>query len=245
MKKWKSEKVSQYTGRIHLWACIPGVDSRPRPLSESFQPEEIISGCSKYASGFIKQNPACRDALRVFIDEWNNLRRVDKRKLFGKPLQLPLSLELSYLCETANHDDKGLLKGGSKRRNTPLCEISLPLPPDAVWKQVSLVGNRKKDKVYLQAWSTMDEPLCKLCQNPCMSSSAKKPEFFEDLFCNLTCSEEYRSRISNKFLRHELFKIEHGICTSCQVDKLVAEPTEGNAWHADHHVPVYQGGGLL
>ncbi|KAL8141954.1 hypothetical protein V2J09_014986, partial [Rumex salicifolius] len=34
------------------------------------------------------------------------------------------------------------------------------------------------------------------------SSNAKKPEFFEDLFCNLTCSEEYRSRTSNKFLRH-------------------------------------------
>ncbi|KAL8141905.1 hypothetical protein V2J09_014937, partial [Rumex salicifolius] len=184
-------EVSLYTGRIHLWACIPGVDSRPRPLSESFQPEEIISGCSKYASGFIKKNPACRDALLVFIDGWNNLRRVDKRKL---------------------------------------------------------------------------------------SSNPRKPEFFEDLFCNLTCSEEYRSRTSNKFLRHELFKIEHGICTSCQldchklvlhlrpltlemrakyikraapnlaerqelVDKLVAEPTEGNAWHADHYVPVYQGGG--
>ncbi|KAL8141890.1 hypothetical protein V2J09_014922 [Rumex salicifolius] len=50
------------------------------------------------------------------------------------------------------------------------------------------------------------------------SSNAKKPEFFEDLFCNLICSEEYRSRTSNKFLRHELFKIEHGICTSCQLD---------------------------
>ncbi|KAI5648248.1 hypothetical protein M9H77_34253 [Catharanthus roseus] len=28
-----------------------------------------------------------------------------------------------------------------------------------------------------------------------------------------------------------------------QFDKLVQEPAEGNAWHADHLVPVYQGGG--
>lgn len=26
-------------------------------------------------------------------------------------------------------------------------------------------------------------------------------------------------------------------------DKLVQDPTEGNAWHADHLVPVFQGGG--
>uniref|UniRef100_F6GT28 HNH domain-containing protein n=1 Tax=Vitis vinifera TaxID=29760 RepID=F6GT28_VITVI len=28
-----------------------------------------------------------------------------------------------------------------------------------------------------------------------------------------------------------------------RLDKLVNDPTEGNAWHADHIVPVYQGGG--
>lgn len=85
-------------------------------------------------------------------------------------------------------------------------------------------------------------------------------------------------RTSNRFLREELFKIEHGVCTNCQLDchklvkdtrplslerrrefiekiapnvakrknmleKLVNEPTEGNAWHADHIVPVYEGGG--
>lgn len=85
-------------------------------------------------------------------------------------------------------------------------------------------------------------------------------------------------RTSNRFIREELFKIEHGVCTTCQLDchklvehvkplslerrrgyiekvapnvakrknmleKLVNEPTEGNAWHADHIVPVYQGGG--
>lgn len=31
---------------------------------------------------------------------------------------------------------------------------------------------------------------------------------------------------------------------SCRLDKLVNEPIEGNAWHADHIVPVYKGGGM-
>lgn len=31
--------------------------------------------------------------------------------------------------------------------------------------------------------------------------NAKAPEFFEDLFCNLSCYEEYRFRTSNRFLR--------------------------------------------
>nr|GMC58414.1 DNA annealing helicase and endonuclease ZRANB3 isoform X1 [Ipomoea batatas] len=29
----------------------------------------------------------------------------------------------------------------------------------------------------------------------------------------------------------------------CRLQRLVAEPNEGNAWHADHIIPVYKGGG--
>ncbi|CAK8565490.1 unnamed protein product [Lathyrus sativus] len=85
-------------------------------------------------------------------------------------------------------------------------------------------------------------------------------------------------RTSNKFIRPELFNIEQGVCTNCQLDcyklvvhirplslerrreyieksapnivkrrkmlkKLAKDPSEGNAWHADHIVPVYKGGG--
>ncbi|KAL9253480.1 DNA annealing helicase and endonuclease ZRANB3-like protein, partial [Drosera capensis] len=108
-------------------------------------------------------------------------------------------------------------------------------------------------------------------------ANAKKPKYFEDLFCKLACYEEYRSRTSNRFLRQELFEVERGICRNCKLDchklvkhlkplshanralyiekvapdlvkhkklldKLVCDPTEGNAWHADHLVPVYLGG---
>ncbi|GMH18225.1 hypothetical protein Nepgr_020066 [Nepenthes gracilis] len=272
--------VSKYTGRIHLCTCIPGIDSRPRPLSENFRPEEITADYdNKNASTNIQFNQECWDSLLTFSIEWKKLKLIDRRKLLGKPLQLPLANEVLYLNESANHDSRGLLRGGSRKRTTPLCDISCPLPSNAVWKDVHLqCGYGKKERTYIQGWTNMEEPLCKLCQSPCKSMNAKKPEFFEDLFCKLACYEEYRSRTSNRFLRQELFQIEHGICTNCLLDchklvehirplphanreeyvkrvapnfanhkkllnKIVCYPTEGNAWHADHFVPVFQGGG--
>ncbi|KAK7301498.1 hypothetical protein RJT34_12363 [Clitoria ternatea] len=279
-------EVSPYTGRIHLYTCILGTDKRPQPLYENFRPEELellssFADDEKQKREFVsaKDNPAFRHALLAFAEEWKNLRSIERKKLLGKPLQLPLAVELCYLSESNNHNKKGLLNGGSKRRMTPLLEINYPLPSDAVWRKVYLrSGLRKKEKEYTQGWSLTDEPLCKLCQKQCLGNNAKAPEFFEDLFCNLVCYEEYRMRTSNRFLRQELFQIEHGVCTNCQLDchklvehlrplslerrheyiekvapnvakrknmleKLVNDPTEGNAWHADHIVPVYQGGG--
>ncbi|KAL5746769.1 hypothetical protein ACOSQ2_024066 [Xanthoceras sorbifolium] len=270
-------EVSQYTGRIHLYSCIPGIDLRPRPLYENFRPEELES--RHFPAAFdLKDNFAFRHAILAFFSEWNKLRPIERSKLRGKPLQLPLSVELCYLKESINHSSEGLVKGGSKRRTTPSFEISHPLPSNAVWKKVLICSGSKKEKEYSQGWTLTDEPLCKLCQTPCKGNNAKTPEYFEDLFCNLECYEEYRIRTSGRFLRQELFQIEHGICTNCQLDchklvkhikplslerrrkyieevapkvasrknlleKLVNDPTEGNAWHADHIVPVYRGGG--
>ncbi|XP_030531053.1 DNA annealing helicase and endonuclease ZRANB3 isoform X3 [Rhodamnia argentea] len=273
-------EVSQYTGRIHLYTCTPGTDSRPRPLFHSFRPEDVnLQSALSPDNKFLENSRGYIHGLLTFINQWNTLRPIQRRKLLGKPLQLPLAIELCYLKEGINHDGLGLLKGKSRRRTTPLFEISHPLPENAVWKKVHLVGSYcKKDKEYTQGWTMMDGPLCKLCQSPCVGENAKRPEYFEDLFCNSGCYEEYRLRTSAGFLRQELFRIERGVCTNCQidchqlvkclkplsvenrryyikrqapnlasrkklVDKLVNAPTEGNAWHADHIVPVFRGGG--
>ncbi|OVA00749.1 SNF2-related [Macleaya cordata] len=279
-------EVSQYTGRIHLYTCIPGKDSRPRLLCKNFRPEELESLnfsaadiSKKTDEEFIKENQACKDILLTFMKEWNDLRPIDRKKLLGKPLQLPLSSELWYLKERINHGSGGLLKGGSKRRATPLNDISHPLPANALWKKISLCSGRKKDKEYTQGWTMTGEPLCKLCQTPCKGKLSKTPEFFEDLFCNLACLQEYRIRTSRRSLREEVFNTEHGVCVVCNLDchkliqcirplrsvagrreyvekvapklashknlldKLVNDPIEGNAWHADHIIPVHRGGG--
>ncbi|XP_076954030.1 uncharacterized protein LOC143628281 [Bidens hawaiensis] len=274
-------EVSKYTGRIHLYSCIHGVETRPTPLFKNFRPEELETkdpsiDDKKFASKSINDDSIYRPALLSFVKEWNSLRPVEQNKLYNKPLQLPLAVELC-LNESQNHDKDGLLKGGSKKRDTSLDDISHPLPSDAVWKNVSIFHG-KKERQYMQGWSLTGQPLCKLCQKNCTKNSAKEPEFFEDLFCDLECYEEYRLRTSNRYLRTGLAQIEHGICTNCHLDcrklvknikplslekrrefvikeapklvarknlleKLISDPTEGNAWHADHIVPVYRGGG--
>ncbi|KAJ4908684.1 DNA annealing helicase and endonuclease ZRANB3 [Raphanus sativus] len=278
-------EVSQNTGRIHLYTCIPGKDPRPRPHFQNFRPEEIEASNSTpcinkdNTSESLTDDPVHVRAILEFMKEWKALRPIEKRKLLGKPLQLPLSLELSYLSERTSHNSEGLLRGGSKRRNTPFSEISVPLPQNSVWKKVNLrSGYQRKEKEYTQAWSMSNEPLCKFCQKPCKGSNAKEPEYFEDLFCDLECYEDYRTRTSSRYIRQELFQIEHGVCTNCNLDchqlvryikplplekrreyinkvapvlfsrknlleTLVNDPAEGNAWHADHIIPVYRGGG--
>ncbi|KAK8933688.1 CHD3-type chromatin-remodeling factor PICKLE [Platanthera zijinensis] len=91
-------EISHYTGRIHLYICMPGKDLRPRPLFVNFRQEDLES-----ASQLLKENPSYCNIFQSFIKEWSNLRSIERYKLLGKPLQLPLSLELCYLKETANH----------------------------------------------------------------------------------------------------------------------------------------------
>uniref|UniRef100_A0A0D9X150 Helicase ATP-binding domain-containing protein n=1 Tax=Leersia perrieri TaxID=77586 RepID=A0A0D9X150_9ORYZ len=219
----KSVKVSQHTGRIHLYICVPGHDSRPRPLFENFLPEEVEpSLCSdnatKVSSRVLKRDPAFCNTFKAFVKEWVELKPIEQKRLLGKPLQLPLRNELLYLKDSNNHSENGLLKGGSKRRVTPLCDVSNPLPENAEWRNVVLHNGTTKERVYTQGWTTQDEPLCKLCQEPCNGELAKSPEYFEDLFCGLTCFELYRSRTSSRFMRQELFQLEHGICKKCKLD---------------------------
>lgn len=103
--------MSQYTGRIHLYSCISGEDSRPRPMFENFRPEELealnspaANSIKETAFNSLKDNPAYVQAILAFIEEWKKLRPIEQKRLLGKPLQLPLTVELCYLCEGINHD---------------------------------------------------------------------------------------------------------------------------------------------
>lgn len=104
-------QVSPYTGRIHLYSCIPGKDTRPRPLFENFRQEELdllhasVDDKEK-AYKCIKDDPAYSHVLQSFVNEWNSLRPIKQKKLMGKPLQLPLSTELCYLNENINYDNE-------------------------------------------------------------------------------------------------------------------------------------------
>ncbi|KAK3125590.1 hypothetical protein QOZ80_7BG0607030 [Eleusine coracana subsp. coracana] len=248
-------EVSQHTGRVHLYSCVPGHDSRPKPLLENFLPEELEPPSSlsnhikKTRTQLLKRNPAFRKVFNAFIKEWSALRPIDQKKLLGKPLQLPLSLELCFLKDSIHHST-----------------------------DVVLHNSTAKEKQYTQGWTVNNEPLCKLCQRRCDGKLAKSPEYFEDLFCGLACFQEYRFRTSGRALRQALFQIERGKCSQCKLDcsklvkhlkplpaerkeeyirkvapniakrkklleKLIREPADGNAWHADHIVPVYKGGG--
>jgi len=91
-----------------LYSCVPGHDLRPQTLFEKFLPKEINSPlCSpsdvKTRTLLLKKIPAFCNVFKAFIKEWMALRPIDQNKLLGKPLQLPLSLELCFLKDSINH----------------------------------------------------------------------------------------------------------------------------------------------
>lgn len=106
-------QVSKYTGRIHLYSCIHGVETRPTPLFKNFRPEELETNDppvhNNLAHKLINDDLIYRPALLSFIDEWNSLRPIEQSKLYNKPLQLPLAVELC-LNESQNHNKEVCLK---------------------------------------------------------------------------------------------------------------------------------------
>lgn len=80
------------------------------PLFKNFRPEEVECHQLKEENGKTNNKPTdgnslYMEALMDFINEWKELRPIEKRKLINKPLQLPLSCELCYLNESLNHDN--------------------------------------------------------------------------------------------------------------------------------------------
>ncbi|EFJ17354.1 hypothetical protein SELMODRAFT_233770 [Selaginella moellendorffii] len=273
-------QVSSNTGRVHLYKKSLEEPPVVTALSENFKPEDLekleqIPSTERnlLLPTCLLENTSLVDASMAFIREWKTLRPVHRKRLYGRPLQLPLSRALSRLTGAQG----GLVKGGSKRRRRPIGELACPLPDGASWRDIYLSGNMSSRPI-LQAWTADDNPLCKLCHRPCTRQDSREPTTLEDLFCKSDCFEEYMTKTSSHFMREKLFRLERGVCVTCNLDchalvecirnldvnlrsayilkkapafgthetllqNLVEDPIEGNAWHADHIVPVFAGGG--
>lgn len=88
---------------------MPGTNCRPSPLFKSFRQEEVecwsLAEEQEKSSGkSVEDDSIYMEALMSFINEWKELRPIEKRRLINKPLQLPLSCELCYLNESLNHE---------------------------------------------------------------------------------------------------------------------------------------------
>jgi len=142
-------QVSQNTGRIHLYSCIPGKDPRPRPHFQNFRPEEIEASNPSQGTTKEKNPESITDdpvhvlAILEFMKEWKSLRPIEKRKLLGKPLQLPLSLELSYLSESTSHNSEVYLVAEKCLPN-----ILIPKPLLRVFCIRDCLGEGAKDETH-------------------------------------------------------------------------------------------------
>ena len=96
--------VRKYTGRIYLYSCIQGVETWPTSLFNNFKQKELETKDPDNLADLVY-----KPALVKFLEEWNSLRPIEQRKLYSKPLQLPLSVELC-LMESQNHDKDVYLK---------------------------------------------------------------------------------------------------------------------------------------
>jgi len=84
-------------------------------------------------------------------------------------------------------------------------------------------------------------------------------------FCSEFCVHEWKLRTQPAYLREQVFKRDHGICSSCEIDTIAAarklryarganrralrehwgmsRRLRKSLWDADHIVPVVEGGG--
>uniref|UniRef100_A0A6N2LX81 Uncharacterized protein n=1 Tax=Salix viminalis TaxID=40686 RepID=A0A6N2LX81_SALVM len=112
---------------------------------------------------------------------------------------------------------EGLLKGGSKRRCTPLGEISHPLPSNAILKKVHLSSSYgQKEKQYTQGSDAKHLDILRSILRPHLLtikplSLERRREYIEEAAPNVASQKKL-------------------------LDKLANNPCEGNAWHADHIV---------
>lgn len=82
--------------------------------------------------------------------------------------------------------------------------------------------------------------LCRWCSKECPSSRHS--------FCSPPCIHEWKLRSNPGYMREQVFLRDRGVCARCNVDTTAdRKPRKFDKpigdWHADHVVPVCEGGG--
>eukprot|EP00850_Spirogloea_muscicola_P004277 SM000018S03642 [mRNA] locus=s18:505658:512598:+ [translate_table: standard] len=256
-------EVSTHTGRVHVYYCSRKPDRASSTLEldldqpqadqdsagnfhDSFRPEALTAGEDCTDLPPLLQNCAqhCRVA-ELFLEEWAALRPIQRRKLAGQRLRPPLA-EDDRVAKVVS--DKGLRRNGSKRRTLPKEELLLALPEGA-----TLMVVRDKKAYAPQAFQDL------FCSRVCYEEylSRTSPRYLRQaLFqvergvCSLCHLDSHSLVVSLKgikckILRREAVLQQAPAFASCPhlLEKLVESPEDGRAWHADHILPVSEGGG--
>lgn len=230
---------------------------------------------------------ALREAAELAA-EWRELSLRQKSKLYERLLKPPLTGVLEAIEAEVRVGGKSTSRYLTQRRT------DLDMPDGVELKPVEVYfAGLDKTVTYSQPTKVDGTLLCLHCLSEVLPGGGAFKEHgaapltsTATLFCSGKCEEQHKIRTNASSYRRALFRLERGICTSCNVDchllvkrlrcieigsfqwkqkreellkqiapafankgnklliqRLVTAAVEGNAWHADHIVPVYEGGG--
>ena len=87
--------------------------------------------------------------------------------------------------------------------------------------------------------------LCRRCARECDKANRT--------FCSAECVHQWKLRTQPAYLRHKVLERDLGVCALCGVDTMAEikannprwamRSSTGHLWHADHIIPVIEGGG--
>ncbi|KAH7280039.1 hypothetical protein KP509_37G049700 [Ceratopteris richardii] len=222
---------------------------------------------------FLKESADHLKCACSFVQQWNSLRPFDQRCLLGRPLQLPLAFELecskadnglvkggskrrvrpkdeiaSNLPEDASLKMITLHHNAFKDRNIQQPWSSAGEPLCKLCYHPCLAINARNPEYYEDLFCTKE---CYQKFRITTSQTYIRQELFAlekgvCTMCKLDCHslvERIRPLPYQQRRQYVLKQAPDLENNPRLLERLLSDPKEGNAWHADHIVAVYQGGG--